>query len=135
MKVYLAARYSRHPEMQQIEASLRAMGHEVTSRWIQGGHELSKEGSTEAQQAERGRFAEEDLADLLAADCCLCFTEEPRSTNSRGGRHVELGIAIGAGKRVVVVGWRENVFCCLPSVEFFETWPSAASALALEALP
>lgn len=129
MKIYLAARYSRHPEMQGIRDRLVAMGHEVTSRWIEGGHEMSKEGSTEAARAERTRFAEEDRADVVAADCVISFTEAARSTNSRGGRHVEFGLAIGLGKRVIVVGHRENVFHCLAEVEFFDTAAEMIGAL------
>jgi len=42
MWVYLAARYSRHPEMQQYAADLTAMGHEVCSRWIWGNHQVHR---------------------------------------------------------------------------------------------
>jgi hypothetical protein len=131
MRVYLAARYSRHPEMQAVARELRAMGHEVTSRWILGDHQMADHVSTEAEHAERMRFAQEDLTDLKGADCCLCFTEAPRTTTSRGGRHVELGIAIGAGKQIILVGPRENVFCCLPQVEQFDAWEDAAAQLLL----
>lgn len=129
MKIYLAARYIHHPWLRDVAAELTAMGHEVTSRWIQGGHELSKEGSAAAAEADRRRFAMEDVEDLRAADCCLSFTEAPRSTNSRGGRHVEFGLALGLGKRVIVVGHRENVFHCLPEVEYCATWADAKRVL------
>lgn len=104
-------------------------GHEITSRWIDGGHELTKEGSTEAAHHERARFADEDWHDMMAADCVISFTEEPRRTNTRGGRHVEFGGALAAGKRCIVVGWRENVFHCLPNVEFFPDWTTASEAI------
>lgn len=67
--------------------------------------------------------------DLLTADCVVSFTEAPRSSNSRGGRHVEHGMAVALGKRIVVVGHRENVFHCLPEVEFFQAWQDARHAL------
>lgn len=38
MKIYLAATYSKYPMMQQVAARLRAIGIEVTSRWITGQH-------------------------------------------------------------------------------------------------
>lgn len=82
-----------------------------------GGHELTKEGSAEADFIERRRFADEDFCDLGSASVLVCFTEEPRTTNSRGGRHVEFGIALGMGKPCVVVGPYETVFHCLPWVE------------------
>ena len=131
MKVYLASRYSRFQEMQAYRNQLEALfGHTVTSRWINGDHQIDDAGlSLQAKEAERTRFAEEDVADLLAADCVVSFTEAPRSTNSRGGRHVEFGIALGLGKHVFVVGHRENVFHCLPRVRFFEKWADARRAL------
>lgn len=136
MRVYLAARYSRHPEMQTYAKDLRAIGVEVTSRWINGAHQLMLNGEIlgpereamfesdhESMEQQRREFALHDWWDVMAADVVVSFTEQPRkSGNSRGGRHVEFGAALAAGKRCIVVGWRENVFHCLPEVEFFETW-------------
>ncbi len=129
MKIYLAARYSRAAQLRDVRAKLEANGHEVTSRWIDGGHEVTKEGSTEAAHTERSRFAEEDWHDMMQADCVISFTEEPRTTKTRGGRHVEFGGALGAGKRCIVVGWRENVFHCLPQIEFYPSWDGALAAV------
>ena len=130
MKVYLASRYSRYQEMQRYRDDLQRLGNTVTSRWIDGDHQIDDAGlSLQAKEAERIRFAQEDLADLLGASCVISFTEQPRATNSRGGRHVEFGIALGLRKRVIVVGYRENVFHCLPQVEFYHDWSAALAAL------
>ena len=123
MKVYLAARYSRRKELVAYREQIEALGHIVTSRWLNGNHQISDAGlSEQAQESDRIRFAEEDWQDLMSADCCVSFTEEPRGTNSRGGRHVEFGAALAAGKTCAVVGYRENVFHCLSWVFFYETW-------------
>jgi len=133
VKVYLASRYSRFPEMQAVREQLHALGHVVTSRWIDGDHQINDQGlSDEAKAEERTRFAQEDWDDLLAADWVISFTEEPRATNSRGGRHVEYGAALALGKRLLVVGYRENVFHCLPQVEFFGAWEDALYVLERE---
>lgn len=116
MKIYLAARYSRHPEMREIARVLSESGHIITSRWINGGHELSKEGSTQAHFLERRIFAIDDYSDIISCDCCISFTEEPRTTLTRGGRHVEFGIALALDKVCIIVGPPENVFHCLPRV-------------------
>ena len=109
--------------MKEHAKELESTGHIITSRWINGNHQIDDKGlSVEAKKAERERFAVEDMEDLLEADVCISFTETPRSTNSRGGRHVEFGIAIAAGKRCIVVGPRENVFHCLPKIEVYETF-------------
>jgi hypothetical protein len=124
MRIYLAARYSRRRELCGYADQLRRLGHEVTSRWLDGHHELlDREGlSTEAEAADRARFAAEDWADVMRADWCISFTEVPRSGNGRGGRHVEFGAALAAGKRAVIVGPRENVFHCLPAVRWYPDW-------------
>lgn len=127
MKYYLAARYSRSAEMREVRAQLQEFGHIVTARWVDGGHELKRDEPN--VDAERARWAHEDFIDLAAAEGVISFTEEPRTTNSRGGRHVEFGVALGMGKRCIVVGHRENVFHCLPSVGFFPTWDMALGFL------
>jgi len=102
---------------------LAKQGHEVTSRWIDGNHQIDDNGlSAEAKHVERIRFATEDWEDLLAADWLIAFTELPRSHPSRGGRHVELGAALALAKRIIIVGPAENVFCCLPQIERVDTW-------------
>lgn len=147
MKVYLAARYSRHPEMQIYARELEAIGVDVTSRWINGSHQAMLNGEPlgpereamfesdhPAMERQRREFAQHDWDDVMAADVVVSFTEQPRTAgNSRGGRHVEFGAALAAGKRCIVVGWRENVFHCLPPVEFYVTWREAMLALVPQA--
>ena len=130
LKIYLAARYSRQAELNGYRADLEAVGHVVTSRWLLGFHQITDEGlSVQAKEEERTRFAMEDFSDVMDADVLIAFTEEPRSSNSRGGRHVELGVALGTGKAVVIVGPAENVFCCLPVVSRYDTWVEFRSDL------
>jgi len=146
MKIYLASRYSRREELCHYRRDLEAMGHRVTARWLDGGHQVSDaalpddHGDQGFSTRDRRRFAEEDWADLMAAEVLIAFTEQPRHAPSRGGRHVELGAALAAGKTVILVGPRENVFCCLPQVIVCATWDEAmqlvlnASATGVEAL-
>ena len=82
-----------------------------------------------AAEAERLRFASEDWSDLLGSDICISFTETPRNTHSRGGRHVEFGAALALGKRCIIVGPRENVFHCLLEVERADSWPAVLTDL------
>lgn len=128
MKIYLAARYSRREELCEYRELLHEIGHTVTSRWLDGEHQALDNCATDE---EAQRFAEDDLRDLMAADTLICFTEPSRSANSRGGRHVEFGVALGlmvAGRkrhRIIVVGPRENVFYCLPAIEQHKVWNGA----------
>lgn len=125
--------------MQGYAEALHEIGIEVTSRWIHGAHQATFDGSPLGPEREalfeeghasmlvqRREFAQHDWDDLMAADMVVSFTEKPRdATTSRGGRHVEFGAAMAAGKRLIVIGYRENVFHCLPQVEFFKTWDQA----------
>lgn len=148
VRFYLAARYSRREELCAYRSTLAAHGAVVTSRWLNGNHQIDDRGvpigdsgatlveadpgtaEADARAAElRAHFASEDLRDVECADVVVAFTEEPRVAASRGGRHVELGLALALRKQVVVVGPRENVFTWLPTVEHYPSWQSALSRL------
>ena len=67
---------------------------------------------------------------MEAADALIAFTERPRAELTRGGRHVEFGMALAWRKRVLVVGPRETVFHTLGQVEHFWKWgPQVIEAL------
>lgn len=146
--VYLAARYTRREELCGYRDQLRTEGIFVTGRWLNGSHQISDAGLPIGDNGEslvedpdgdlaagdeaarlRVHFAQEDVADMEAADLLIAFTEPPRASASRGGRHVELGYALGRGIPVVVVGPRENVFTWLPGVGWFETWDECFETL------
>ena len=146
MRIYLAARYSRREELCAYRDQLRALGHDVQARWLDGHHQISDTGTPIGEQGEalvegddgsasersaalRSQFAMDDMEDVVGADVVINFTEPPRSNASRGGRHVECGIGIAKGARCIVVGYRENIFHWLQAVEFFPTWDEALAAL------
>lgn len=125
--VYLAARYGRRMELSDYADTLLSEGYTVTSRWLSGKHE-PKDGRELATPAERARWAKEDWADVMRADCVISFTEEEGSRYSRGGRHVEFGAALAMNKKCIIIGPQENVFHCLPEVEHFDTWQDFLAA-------
>ena len=133
--VYLAARYSRNDEMRGVRDVLKALGYMVTSRWIDL-HGGKYPGSFTPEQLNDdpvycARVAEADLDDLADADTVISFTSP--GEYGKGGRHVEFGLALGLGKRLVLVGPRENVFHTLPQVEQYPDWSRLVVALAGEA--
>jgi len=133
---YLAARYGRRLELVEYADQLRELGHQVTSRWLEGQHQadtLEVDAGGEVHQVPEiaCRFAEEDVEDVTFADVVVAFSEPPRSSASRGGRHVEFGMALGwvlavdgGRRRVVVIGQRENVFHCLSQIQVVPDWAS-----------
>lgn len=135
MLIYLAARYGRREELCTIRTHLETLGHQITSRWLSGTHEIASRENGEDQEGtlnDSRRFAEEEMADLHAAECLIALTEPPRSSYSRGGRHTELGLALAWQKRIVVVGYRENVFCCLPQILFYKNTDTMLTAFELQ---
>ena len=131
MKVYLAARYSRREEMLGYAGELERLGHTVTARWVFGQAGAAHPDRISAHAYERA-VSVEDVKDVEEADCTICFSEQPRSTNTRGGRHVEFGMAVAWGRRVILVGPRENVFHWLPEVEHYDDWAGLHAALKAE---
>lgn len=127
MRIYLASRYSRLDELQAVRRELHSMGHVVTSRWLNGEHQAENDRLEPGAEAER--FAYEDLKDVLRAELVISFTEKPRTTSSRGGRHVEFGVALGRGIPVWIIGPRENVFHCISDVHQFGSFEQAKAAL------
>jgi len=87
MRIYLAARYSRFPEMAQYAKELTALGHTVTSRWILGDHDIRAHGQSDADHYMR-LWAQEDWEDLCAADVVISFTEAPVESNKLPPLHI-----------------------------------------------
>jgi len=143
MKIYLASRYTRRLELFGYRASLRSLGFTVEARWLDGQHQLDNvgipigdggeklvEGGDDPRNAQlRAKFAQDDWEDVSGADVVVSFTEAPRSSANRGGRHAEFGIALARNARVIVVGFRENIFHWLPRVEFVQTFDEAVLLL------
>lgn len=129
MKVYLAAAYERREEMQGVRDVLQALGHEVTSRWIDqdlsGQQEAAGTAELAADPAAYTKFADKDIEDLRAAEVVVSFT----GGGGRGGRHVEFGMAVMLGKQLVLVGEREHVFHTLPQVVRYRSWPRLVMAV------
>ena len=140
MRIYLAARFARIGEMRDRRDDLVKDGHLVTAHWINDsrkdpdpfvrGRAKRVEESSNTIPADDGReFAQTDWEDINRAHCLVAFTELTDSGPGRGGRHVELGLALALGKKVVVVGPRENIFHTLPAIDQFWDWECARAHL------
>lgn len=145
MRIYLSSRFGRQEELRGYASALEDLGHTITSSWLQAGVRDLPEYSVDESAARRCAVA--DANDILRSHCLIAFTEspEPRLGGQRGGRHVEFGVGLvmsllhdtnmhGAGwnfppMRLVVVGYRENVFHAMPGVQFFPTWAACLEAL------
>jgi hypothetical protein len=119
VKIYLCAGTSQATLMEEHAAELRAAGHEVISRWHGGTLGSPRLELGNPSVAER---ATADLADLRAADAVIAFTATSPARTNRGGRHFELGVAVGWGLRVYLIGKPEHAFHNLPGISRWQTW-------------
>ena len=114
MKIYVAADLDQQKEARTLADALTERGHEIVSSWAYtlGIRELEINGTRE----EKANIAVAEIGEIRSADCLVVFTKEGFQY-SLGGRHVEMGIAMGNGIDVIVIGPRENVFHYHPSVK------------------
>lgn len=115
MKIYLASKFANATLMRDHRIDLAALGHTVTSRWIDSSgddsHYTASDWHADAVQC---------IEDVKACDVLVhCI---PDDHGGRGGRHVEFGMALALGKGLIIVGERELVFHWLPHVASFPTW-------------
>ena len=133
MNVYLSARYPRRAELRQYADELAVLDIDVSSTWLIAtgpGEDIPTEANAQA-----------DLADLYASTVLVTFAEVPNCAKehaSRGGRHVEFGIAYETGIVCIVVAplfaggadyQGENVFHLLPGVIRVGSWDEAKALL------
>ena len=140
MIIFLAAKYSRREELCKYKEELQAKGHKVQASWLDGKNQKGPDGFPLGEEGElliekenqdktltpraialRQKMAHDGFRDVLMCDLFIGFTETPR-INSRGGRYVEMGIALGRMRMVWIVGPRENLFCWHEDIKQFDTW-------------
>src|ERR1700676_3526460 len=121
MKIYLAARYSLKKEIRKKTKNLINLGHQISSSWLQEPHNPNIQ-LTEISDELNSFYANQDIEDIRRADWLVLFSQSPTLPGVRGGRHVEFGYALGLGKKLMVVGPKENIFHHLPNVIQVDTW-------------
>lgn len=128
--IYIAGRFDRKEELRGYADTLTSLGYYITSTWLYGKHESDGECTTD----ELAAFAEEDLLDIMNADVLLAFTEDKLSSGYHsGGRHVELGFALGQGIDVAIIGPPENVFHHHKDVRTFDSFDALMESRAAKA--
>ena len=107
---YLAARFSRRTEMIRASSKLQEeLNWKPNCSWVYGG----ESGLT------RSDIAELDLKEVRSSDIIVLFSYPRGDLKSGGGRFIEFGYALALGKKCLVVGSYENVFCHHPSVKVY----------------
>lgn len=120
-QVYIAGKYTARERLKAERETLRASGVEVTSSWMDNHYPVEADVSDETARREaRMDFREVEACDLLILDTL--------DESNTGGRDVELGMALIAGKQIVRIGPARNVFHKLLSN--FESWSEYHAAIA-----
>jgi len=128
LKIYLAAKFEQKRKMRGIRAFLQNDGHEITSRWIDVEHE--EDAAHTVTDANRVEYAKMDVYDVLKADVLVAFSGPRSEPAIGGGRHVEFGIALQAGKQIIVVGPKgEHIFHWCDGVMFADDLDGLAHLL------
>lgn len=126
--VYLAGQYARRDELRGMIPTLQNSGVNVTSRWLHEDANLNHS-LTEFDPEWKRLTALKDYWDIQRADTLIFFAEEPEQQPRRGGRHVEFGMALALGKKILVVGGEENIFHYMPQVRHYNTFEELLSGI------
>lgn len=120
MKVYI----SSHDKWAALHVArvLADAGHLITSTW----HDGPAGRSASYSDAERAEIASRNADQIGTTDALVLVAALDRVP---GGKFVEAGIAIGMGKRVLILGARENLLMSHPRVTVYATPEDIAEAL------
>ena len=114
MRIYLSACWDRRAELVAVRELLRADGHEVVARWLDEKDDVRT-------NRERTAAARHCIEDITECGPFVAFTEFGGRVE-RGGRWVELGVALEQGCRVIICGPREeNIFHHMETTEQVNT--------------
>lgn len=113
MKAYLAASFDTQAAVRDARGLISPYV-EVTSSWLDEPPILADEEREDWEKRARGN---EDYLDIERSDVVVVFTSAPSTS---GGLHLETGLALGMGKRVILVGPKLNVFHYMNRVEQVE---------------
>ena len=106
-KVYIAAPFQLLKEAVQLRAQLAVVGIESTARWIDINVVQGASKSIE--------LAQMDLDDIRASMAIVLINPPQFANKGTGGRHVEIGYALGIGHPFFfVLGVKSNIFHELP---------------------
>lgn len=127
MKIYIAASWERRLAAAELRDTLLAAGHKVTSRWIDGEGSSADYVHKDEQMAQ---YALKDCQDVMSAEGLVCITGDAHDERTRGGKHSELGGALFTGKRIFLLGPREQIFHWHPAVRVASTKKELIALLA-----
>ena len=123
MRIYISGCFESRSRLAARRGEVEARGHGVASSWLD---EPDQKGPVVLSDPEKClEYAQRDYSEVLASELLIVDTED---TNTRGGREVEVGIALAFGRKLWVVGPRRNIFHYLAH-RHFPAWEEALEQL------
>ena len=96
MKIYVAGKYAERDKVKIVYGELESLGHTITVDWTN--HDIYP---NDAVAEKLGLFASDDVHGVLGADIFVaCMLND----HAYKGLWVEMGVALGANKPVLIVG-------------------------------
>lgn len=120
MRIYIAS----HCKWAALYVKHCLVEHEVVSTW----HDGEFLGMDQHSEHERCEIAFNDANEVGESDCVVLISANGKHA-VKGGKFVEAGIALGLGKKVVVLGRRENMLMHHPSIVSVDNIHSLLGAL------
>lgn len=115
-KIYIAGKYEARARLIEWRGRLKALGHEVTSTWLDEVPKREEVGVPYMLAA-----AERDIKEVCESELLILDTLD---TTQTGGREVEFGVAYLRGCDLWIVGPKRNIFHQLADKTFID-WPDA----------
>ena len=112
MKIYVASH--DQAEAKKIASELMRAGHVITSTWL----DQPFLQTTDHTEDECREIALRDCEEIRRSDALVLLSQEDECP---GGKFVEVGIALGLLKKIVVIGHRENMLMWHPSIMIVNT--------------
>lgn len=117
--IYLSASMTRRAEINGYARELTALGDRVMSTWHNGDEATNDDTLTDA---ECWTIANRDMIELDRSDHLILFGDPVGEYAGRGGKWVEMGIALALEATVTIIGHRENVFARMPGIGHYPTF-------------
>lgn len=102
LSIYIAAAWGNMEKARRVREQLKAMGHEVTSRWLD-----SNSTAVPTDPAVGKVEARMDIDDINKSDCFFLITDDKLKGT---GHHVETGLAYAWRLRMIQAGPLTSVF-------------------------
>ena len=136
MRIYVAGKWQEKSQVKQVQIALVNAGHEITHDWTiheMGAHEPKQDtdvliGTHWYDPEELARQALGDLRGVQTAEAIVICAINPHKYS---GTLTEMGIALGCGRRVLIIGEHidSNIFTWLPEVKVYPSLAEVIDAL------